>query len=254
MNPTRRRFLRTATIGALTVPSLAYAMGGPAVTGIALLEVPGATARPQAVQQLMWEVSKRTSIDVRERPITVSPDSDDLFDHPLIVWIGVGATAGFSEPQRARLRRWLKAGGLLFIDDASPPGDPAFDTSVRAELAQLWPEGRLQEAKADHTFFRTFFLLDRPHGRVRRDRTLHQIWFDDRSPILYSREDTFGAFGRDRLGRWLLPVVPGGAAQREMAFRTGVNLLMYATCLNYKRDQVHTTAILRRRRWRAKGR
>jgi hypothetical protein len=30
----------------------------------------------------------------------------------------------------------------------------------------------------------------------------------------------------------------------------GINLLMYATCLSYKRDQVHVTEILRRRKWR----
>jgi hypothetical protein len=42
---------------------------------------------------------------------------------------------------------------------------------------------------------------------------------------------------------------PGGDRQREMALRMGINLVMYATCLDYKRDQVHVTEILRRRRW-----
>ena len=51
-------------------------------------------------------------------------------------------------------------------------------------------------------------------------------------------------------GQWALPVRPGGARQREMALRFAVNLLMYATCLNYKRDQVHVPAILKRRKWR----
>ena len=59
-----------------------------------------------------------------------------------------------------------------------------------------------------------------------------------------------GALSRAELGGWSLPVIPGGNAQRERAFRLGINLVMYATCLNYKRDQVHVTAILRRRRWR----
>ena len=75
-----------------------------------------------------------------------------------------------------------------------------------------------------------------------------EVRFEDLSPILYAREDTFGALGRDYLGRWRLPVSPGGDAQREYAFRFAINLLMYSTCLNYKRDQVHTLTILRRRR------
>jgi hypothetical protein len=39
----------------------------------------------------------------------------------------------------------------------------------------------------------------------------------------------------------------GGATQREAAVRLGVNLVMYALCLDYKDDQVHAPFILRRR-------
>ena len=44
----------------------------------------------------------------------------------------------------------------------------------------------------------------------------------------------------------LYPVVPGGERQREMAFRTGVNIVMYALTGNYKADQVHVPALLER--------
>ena len=37
-------------------------------------------------------------------------------------------------------------------------------------------------------------------------------------------------------------MVPGGERQREMAFRTGVNIVMYALTGNYKADQVHVPA------------
>ena len=250
--PTRRQFLAHAAAAAALGPGLARAMGSDTEVGVGLLaHGPGAEARPKAVEQLMWEVSKRTSIDVRERPALVDPATEAIWDWPLLVWIGTGAVPPLSPEARANLRRFLKAGGTLFIDDASPPGSDAFDASVREEIAALWPDGALQELGQDHTLYRTFYLLDRPHGRIRRRSALYGVVFDDRSPILYARNDTFGAFGRDTLGRWLLPVVPGGSLQREMAFRTGLNLVMYATCLNYKRDQVHTTAILRRRRWKA---
>ena len=43
-----------------------------------------------------------------------------------------------------------------------------------------------------------------------------------------------------------IPVVPGGEPQREMAYRFGVNLVMYALTGNYKTDQVHVPAILER--------
>jgi hypothetical protein len=41
-------------------------------------------------------------------------------------------------------------------------------------------------------------------------------------------------------------VVPGGERQREMAYRTGVNIVMYALTGNYKADLVHVPALLER--------
>ena len=40
--------------------------------------------------------------------------------------------------------------------------------------------------------------------------------------------------------------MPGGEAQREQAYRFGINLVMYALTGNYKTDQVHVPAILER--------
>ncbi|MEZ4469781.1 MAG: DUF4159 domain-containing protein [bacterium] len=244
----RRQFLATAALGALAAPR-AFAMGADAEVGIGLLQHGvGFDARPGAVEQLMWEVSKRTSIDVRERPRLLTADDPDLFRFPLLVWIGTAEAPPLDAESIRRLRRYLRAGGMLYIDDASP-GD-AFDATIRTEIARLWPDQPLLPLDADHTLYRSFFLLDRPEGRVRRRLDLEGVTFDDRALIVYGRNDLFGAFGRDPLGGWVLPVVPDGNRQREMAFRLGINLVMYATCLNYKRDQVHTTAILRRRRWR----
>ena len=36
----------------------------------------------------------------------------------------------------------------------------------------------------------------------------------------------------------------------DLAFRIGVNLVMYSLCLDYKTDQVHVPFIMRRRRWK----
>ena len=41
-------------------------------------------------------------------------------------------------------------------------------------------------------------------------------------------------------------VVPGGERQRELSYRFGINLLMYALTGNYKSDQVHSKSILER--------
>ena len=53
---------------------------------------------------------------------------------------------------------------------------------------------------------------------------------------------------KDEFGQWDYDVGAGGEVTREMTFRLGVNLIMYALCLDYKDDQVHLPYILKRRR------
>ena len=50
----------------------------------------------------------------------------------------------------------------------------------------------------------------------------------------------------DERGRPLYPTVGGGENQREMSFRTGINIVMHALTGNYKADQVHIPALLER--------
>lgn len=229
----------------------AFGLGGDDQVGVALLQYgSGWDLRPGAVEQLLWETTKRTSIDVREKPVFLSPDSPDLFRFPLVVWLGDAAFEPLSETAVAMLGRYIRSGGCLFVDDASPAGVEGFDQSLRRDLSRLLPGRTLARVSNDHTLYRSFFLLERPFGRVLRQNWLEGIELDDRTAVIYGRNDLFGAFGRDAGGSWRIAVEPGGDAQREMAFRMGINLLMYATCLSYKRDQVHVTEILRRRKWR----
>lgn len=72
---------------------------------------------------------------------------------------------------------------------------------------------------------------------------------DRRLAVVYSQNDLGGAWARDGFGHWEHEVIPGGDAQREDAFRFGVNLVMYAMCLDYKTEQAHIDYILRTRRF-----
>ena len=64
--------------------------------------------------------------------------------------------------------------------------------------------------------------------------------------MLIGGNDWAGAWAVDDMGQPLYPTVPGGERQREMAYRFGINLVMYALTGNYKSDQVHVPAILER--------
>ena len=66
------------------------------------------------------------------------------------------------------------------------------------------------------------------------------------SSIVVTSNDLASAWALDDSNRPLYAAVPGGEVQREMAFRAGVNLVMYALTGNYKADQVHVPALLER--------
>jgi hypothetical protein len=69
---------------------------------------------------------------------------------------------------------------------------------------------------------------------------------DGVTPIMITGNDFAGAWAVDENGSPLLPTIPQDQSQREYAFRTGVNIMMYMLTGNYKSDQVHVPALLER--------
>ncbi len=250
MTWTRRRLLTAAggTLLGLPLARLARAIGPGSRVRLARLVLDGLEddARPGAGGRLIWEVLKRTSIDGDMDTPAVRVDDPVLFEHPFMTLFSERGFPPPSDAQVERLRRYLVSGGFLLADSCGAPPGGEFDVALRALLARALPGSPLAALPDRHTVFRSFYLLDRPHGRVQVRPFLEGIDRDDRSLVVYSVNDLPGAWQRDELGRWSFPVVPGGDHQREMAFRLGVNLVMYALCLNYKRDQVHVRHLLKK--------
>ena len=78
------------------------------------------------------------------------------------------------------------------------------------------------------------------------DRSERSRRTDGVSSIVVTSNDLASAWALDESNRPVYAAVPGGEVQREMAFRAGVNLVMYALTGNYKADQVHVPALLER--------
>ncbi|MEM1349967.1 MAG: DUF4159 domain-containing protein [Myxococcota bacterium] len=250
---TRRDFLRAAGLGATAaaLPSPASAMGGDDRFTIGLLLPHGKTEipRPGATRRLLQEVEKRTSVAVMPNTRTMEL-SAQVFDYPMLILNG---DAGFDPwPNAAieRLRAYLKAGGFLYVDSAEGVHNGPFITSVRRELSRIYTDVKPQPVPRDHVLFKSFYLLDEAYGRIEVTKTLDAIIEDDRAPVVLNMNDALGAWARDNFGAWEFDVIPGGSYQRERAFRLGINLVMYALCINYKADQVHIPFILRRRKWK----
>ncbi|MDW8246701.1 MAG: DUF4159 domain-containing protein [Sandaracinaceae bacterium] len=214
--------------------------------GVRLQQLAPFEARPHALRRLAWEIRRRTSVDTHPEPRKVHLSDPALFDSLFLYWPGEGPFEPLPSKEISQLRRFLTLGGLLLVDDAK--GDGVFANSVRRELAKVFPQSKFEHISNRHTLYHSYYILDRPVGRIEGPPQLEAIFIDGRLAVILSVHDLGGAWARDPVGGWLYPVEPGGETQREMAIRLGVNIVLYALCLDYKDDQVHAPFIMRRRR------
>jgi hypothetical protein len=201
-----------------------------------------------------WELVRRTSAPARLVPGHVAADEPRLVAEPFVVWAGEGEIEPLSAPEVNGLRRFIELGGVLVVDD-SDPARGVFGRAARREILRVLPASpfvRLtartgSEKKDEHVIFKSYYLIDRPIGRVEGPGYVEAIMRGRDAQVLFLSHDLLGALAHSREGSWNFPTEPGGAEQREYAVRFAVNLAMYVLCSNYKDDQVHAQALMRRR-------
>ena len=134
--------------------------------------------------------------------------------------------------------------------DADGGTDFAFAQDVEALVAAMLPGSKLSAIPADHVLYRSFYIVDWPAGRTRAKEQASGVQDEGRIKILLLPNDLGGALARDEQGVHRWPCTPGGNVQREWALRFSVNVLLYATCTDYKTDRAHVETLLRNREWR----
>ncbi|MBW7851515.1 MAG: DUF4159 domain-containing protein [Rhodospirillales bacterium] len=196
------------------------------------------------------------STAVLGEPVGVDVERDPLMFFPLLYWPVTASQPVPSPAAQAKLNDFLRNGGMILFDTGGrgERADPYQGGGVGAERLKQLTEGlvipELGPVTSDHVLTRAFYLLrDLPGryagGTVWVERIESQA-NDGVSSVVIGPHQWAAAWAIDPQGRPMFAVVPGGEAQREMAFRFGVNLVMYALTGNYKADQVHLPAILER--------
>ena len=213
-------------------------------------------------------LAQRTALEAGD-PVGVDPARDELAFFPLIYWpIVPGAP---KPPQDAinRIDAYMKQGGTVIFDtrDAieAPPGDGGASQTpgmltLRNILSSLdIPE--LEPVPREHVLTKTFYLLRDfpgrfitgqtwvealPRGEDEDEASRPARGGDGVSPIIVTSNDLAGAWAIRADGQPMLPLTPGEPRQREFAFRSGVNVVMYTLTGNYKADQVHAPALIER--------
>ncbi|GEO81923.1 DUF4159 domain-containing protein [Pararhodospirillum oryzae] len=190
----------------------------------------------------LTEVVGRRTAATLGPPLPVDLERDDPLLFPLLYW-PLEARAPMPSPAaQERLRRYARSGGLLVLD--SHEGTDPTGVIESLDLAPVHP------LDGAHVLARSFYLLDAFPGRVAG----RAPWIaeggdnDGVAPAVVGDADWAGAWAYAPDRGYLFAVSPGGPAQREKAFRFGVNLVIYALTGNYKGDQVHMKTILERMR------
>jgi hypothetical protein len=241
--PSRRGLLGAAL--ALTATPRAFALGESSQLDVAEIVLAGATlSRPNAWIRLLYELIQTTSVEASPRAVQVAPDDPELFAHPFAVLVGNAALPTISQKAREQLVRYVSYGGFLLIDNTTGEMGGAFDRSARDLVASLFPTRPLAALSADHSIYRSFFLLREPVGRLATHRVLEGVQLGSMHPVIYCPDDLSGALDRRPDGFDIQACTPGGELQRREAIKLAINLVMYALTSNYKHDQAHVRALM----------
>ena len=211
-------------------------------------------------------LTDRTALEPGD-PIGVDPAKDELTFFPLIYWPIVTDQPAPSAATMAKIDAYMREGGSVLFDTrdqldrsisvTSITGTPAAER-LREMLGTL-DVPPLEPVPADHVLTKAFYLLNDFPGRYSGG----PLWVEasdtsedqpDRpaqagdgvSTILITENDFAAAWAVDDNREFLYPTVPSDPLQREMAYRAGINIVMYTLTGNYKADQVHVPALLER--------
>jgi hypothetical protein len=248
---------RALPLALLLAAAPAQAQDGSAALATRLAYVLTGTAEVDEVSRqgligLSDFVNRRTAAALAD-PHGVMPGRDDLSFFPLLYWPVLGDAPQPDAAMAGALNNFMRQGGIILFDTRDEGSGEGFSPGARQALRRVTRDlsvPPLAPVSEEHVLRRAFYLLQDLPGRF----TGGTVWVareqdranDSVSPVIVGGHDWAAAWALDARGNNPYAVVPGGARQRTLAYRFGVNLVMYALTGNYKGDQVHVPAILER--------
>jgi hypothetical protein len=197
-------------------------------------------------------------------PVGVDIERDNLSFYPLLYWPMAPAQKDLSPQAVAKLDNYMRTGGTILFDTRDQPltglggGVVSPGEATMRRLLSKLDIPPLQPIPAAHVLTKAFYLLKEFPGRW----VGGQVWVeaiappkpgedaparggDGVSPVIIGGNDWASAWALDDEAQ-PVAAVSGGEDQREMAYRFGINVVIYALTGNYKTDQVHVPDLLRR--------
>ncbi|MBB4091073.1 hypothetical protein GGP57_002699 [Salinibacter ruber] len=175
----------------------------------------------ESLRELFAFARQHTLLDVTPQEEAVELTTDKLFTFPYLYLTGHGNVT-FSETEADRLRRYLRQGGFLHIDD-----NYGLDEHIRPELEKVFPDKKLVEVPFDHSIYTTPYDFSDGLPKIHEhdgEAPKGYGYFDDhgRLMVFYTVETDLGD------GWEPAPVHSNPPEKRRAALRMGTNILVYA--------------------------
>lgn len=174
-----------------------------------------------SLRNLLRALRQRTTTAVAgDQEAVVEPGSAALFQYPFVFASGHG-NMKFTDAEIANLRRWLLAGGFLWVDD-----DFGMEPSVRREMKRLFPEASFVELPDAHPLFRQPYAfasgLPKVHEHDGGPARAFALIRDGRVLVLFTFDTDLGDGLEDEDVHHDPPEV------RESALRMAINIVQFA--------------------------
>lgn len=215
---------------------------------VRLAYVRSGDARQDRVTRAGLEALGRILFDrtaVEPGPVAeVNLATDELSTYPLLYWSSPAQPQALGPREAENLDRYMRLGGMLLLDTRAQGGATGGE-AAKILLAGLDAPPLERLSATESVYGKAFYLLRNFPGR----RRPAELWAESAGAAA-SRDGVASLVVGD--GDWASAWAgldqgdPASLRQREMALRFGVNLVMVALTGNYKADQVHVPALLRR--------
>jgi len=207
----------------------------------------------KGLEALSENLKRRTSAEP-DGVIALDPESDILSFFPLIYWPIDAGDQALSADALRNVQHYLDHGGTILFDTRETSSGAHQEALARVSGGLNIPA--LSPIEDDHVLGRSFYLLNDFPGLYSGGT----LWLESNSggaqnsgrdgvsSVIIGSHDwasawaNYGAsYGTGKHYR-----AGSDARQKELAMRTGVNIMMYALTGNYKADQLHVKNILER--------
>ena len=211
---------------ALIILGVGFSFNKNATYKIAVLKYNGGGdwySNPTSLTNLIKYCNANIATNIYDTPDEVYVGSDEIFNYPFLHMTGHGNVI-FSADDVINLKKYLKNGGFLHIDD-----NYGMDKFVRRELKKLFPNQKLIELPFNHPIFHQKFSfpkgLPKIHEHNNNPPQAMGLFHKNKLVILYTFESDLGDGWEDA------EVHNDSEENRIKALKMGANIIQFALTL-----------------------